>query len=188
LLLLVLFAACAGITKAYSEDISASAEQDYDKSFFDTPENKAIEKMLLDSGDFEVLRTTTQIRSNTIPESGFAAATLFCKKDEQKSIIKVYLFKEGEEWIAYKDLPTHKDHPMLFMELAKQYCQNKLKHFQGIGYVDDSWQNKSPQKRIINYNCMEFVNDQYKDTKLGLIFENDPQQGWQITEEHAIKK
>ena len=157
----------------------------YNKSIFKTPINKAIEKMLLASGDYEILGTATSISSNILED--FATADIVCKQNGKKTKLKIYLYKKNDQWVAYKEIPTHLDHRGVFFMLARQYCADKWEHFNGIGYLDESWKNKDPRMRTINFNCMELENNEWKDNHLRLTYEYDKQKGWQITEAHELQ-
>lgn len=159
---------------------SRRPERTYEESVFNTPIRKAIEKMLLDAGDDEILRTTTGITSSTLDD--FATANIECEQKGKKDRLTVYIYKIKDRWIAYKEIPTRLDHIGVFWMLARQYCAEQWKHFKGIGFPDESWKKKDPEKRAIRFECSEWVNNQWKSHRLEISYAYDKEKGWQVTD------
>jgi len=173
----------ATLTEAGSDKklkASRRPESSYEKSIFNTPIHKAIEKMLLDAGDDEILRTVTGIASSTLDD--FATADIECEQKGKKDRFTVFIYKIKDRWIAYKEIPTHLDHYGVFWMLARQYCAEQWEHFKGIGFLDESWKKKDPEKRAIRFDCSEWVNNQWESHHLEIRYAYDKQRGWQITD------
>lgn len=152
----------------------------YDRSIFKTPINKAIEKMLLASGDDIILKTATGISSSSLGD--FAIANINCKQNDEKTRVKAYLFKQKGRWVAYKTIPTKLDRPGLFWILAQQDCAQNYKAFHGIGYGEKKWKKNSPRRRDIHFICSESIDKQLKDHSLKFTFNFDKNNGWQISQ------
>ncbi len=154
----------------------------YDRSVFENfPESQAVEKMLLQEKKYEVLQMTSQVSVNS--QEDFGTAVVRYQSGDEKVDLKVFLLKEKGSWIAYLELPNQKDHPGVFFLLATKYCREKYVNNQGIGYADDSWQNKDSHKRTINFKCMELIDNDWQDHFISLAYEYNEQQGWQISGE-----
>ncbi len=153
---------------------------DYDTSIFKTPINKAIEKMLLASGDDKILKTATGILSSNLGD--FAIANINCKQNGEKIRVKAYLFKQKGRWVAYKKIPTQLDRPGLFWILAQQDCVQNYKAFHGIGYGEKKWKKNTSRRRDIHFICSESIDKQLKDHPLKFTFNFDNNNGWQISQ------
>jgi hypothetical protein len=150
------------------------------QSIFDTPIKKAVEKMLLASGDDHILKATNHIASSVLGD--FATSNVSYELNGKKAKMKVYLYKENEHWIASRKIPTHFDHHGVFLMMAREYCIDRWPYFNGIGYLDNSWKNKDPHKRIINFNCRVVENNEWRDNHLKFTYEYNPSRGWHIIE------
>jgi len=155
-------------------------------AFNDSAEHEAIVKMLQAEGETEILETATSVGMST--RKDFATVGIGYSRKGETVSTELYLFKEDNAWVAYRELPTHKDHSAIFSGLAQRYCAPRYKHHQSVSYHDDSWQSKDPEKRTINLICSELINNQWKDHRLSLVYEYDSKKGWHITEGRDLKK
>lgn len=160
----------------------AGEEPEYNRSVFaDFPTSKAIEKMLLQEGNYAILQTASLVSSSTAED--FGTGIIRYQAGGKQAERKVFLLKEEEEWVAYAVLPAHKDHPGVFYLLAREYCENKYGAIQGIGYLDDSWQNRDSPRRIVNFLCSQQAGNDWQDHEARLLYEYSMQHGWRITGE-----
>lgn len=162
--------------------LTAGETPAYDRSVFEQfPETLAVEKMLLQEKEYGILQTARQVSVSN--QGDFGTAVIKYQSGEKQVDLKIFLLEEEEGWVAYPVLPAQKDHPGVFFLLATGYCQDKYVHFQGIGYKDDSWQNKDSNRRTINFTCMELIDNDWQDHHIGLVYEYNEDQGWQISGE-----
>ena len=154
-------------------------------AFNDSPEHQAIVKMLRDRGEDKILQNAYSVAMSEI--SDFADVIIKYSIQDETAETELYLFKEGDSWVAYPELPTQKDHPAIFTTLARQNCKPRYKDLQGIGFMDDTSENKDPKKRSINIVCSELIDNQWLDHRITFVFEYDDKQGWHITGQSEIK-
>lgn len=154
--------------------------------FNDSPEHRAITKMLKAEGETDILQTASSV--GMVKGKDFATVGIEYSSKGKTVSTELYLFKEGNGWLAYRELPTHKDHSAVFSALARRYCAPRYKHLQGIGFHDDSWKNKNPKKRTINVTCSELINRKWQDHRLSLVFEYHAKKGWYIADGRDLKK
>lgn len=155
-------------------------------AFNDSPEHQALVKMLRESGADEMLRTASSVAMSKIED--FADVIIGYSRQNQPAEAELYLFKEGDEWMAYPELPTRKDHPAVFSTLAQQHCKPLYKDLQGIAFIDDSWQSKDPKIRTINIVCSELIDNQWQDHRLTFTYEYDDRKGWHITGQSEMRQ
>lgn len=155
-------------------------------AFSDSPEQEAIVKMLQAEGETEILQTATSVGMMKGGDFATVGIEYLLKGETVRTVM--YMFKEDNVWVAYRELPTHKDHPTIFSTLAQRYCAPRYKHHQSVSYHDDSRQSKNPKKRTINLICSELINNQWQDHRLSLVYEYDLKKGWHITEGRELKK
>lgn len=151
-----------------------------DPSLFRTPINKAIRKMFQDSGDEALLGNITAISSNNL--GGFALGTIRFANGDRNKPIKAYVFKENGRWMAYRRVPTKKDHPGMFWMLAQKHCANSYAAFHGIGYGEGDWKDTHPTRRDIQFICSELINDKWTDHPLMFSFGFNETNGWRIVD------
>jgi hypothetical protein len=173
----------ANIRPMAKEGTQKKAAPQQSELFKDTPEHKAIVKMLKAEGKTDILQTAHSVSMSS--QDSFARVGIAYEKGGHADI---YLFKEAGNWVAYSRLPTHKDFPEVFSQLAMEYCKVRYKDFMGFNFIDDSHKNKDPKKRIINVNCGELINKEWKYHRLSMAFEYDAEQGWAVTGAEAYRK
>ena len=154
--------------------------------FNDSPEHQAIVKMLKAEGRKEILQTAHSVSMNSV--ENFARVGIVYQKGGQSSKADLYLFKENDTWVAYSKLPTHKDDPEIFSELAMQYCKSRYKNMMGLNFMDDSYESKDLKKRIININCGELINKEWQYHRLSMTYEYNAEKGWVITGAQPYRK
>ncbi|MHB8811490.1 MAG: hypothetical protein ACYC9M_15995 [Desulfobulbaceae bacterium] len=155
-------------------------------AFDDSPEHQALVKLLGESGADEMLRTASSVAMSKIAD--FADVIIGYSLQNQPAEAELFLFKEGDEWVAYSELPTRKDHPAVFSTLARQYCKPLYKDLQGIAFIDDTWQSENPQKRTINIVCSELIDNQWQDHRFTFTYEYDDRKGWHITGQSEMRQ
>ena len=142
--------------------------------------------MLEAEGETEILQTANSVGMSILGD--FATVSINYEHGGLTAHTQVFLFKENGTWTAYRDLPTQKDHEAVFMTLAQRYCASQYKHFQGASFLDDSYQNKDPVRRIINFDCSELIDNHWRANPLSLIFAYNPRKGWSIAEVRPYKE
>ncbi len=155
-------------------------------AFNDSPEHKAIVKMLRDTGEDQLLETANSVAMSKGKD--FAYMNISYSRHDEPAEAELFLFKEDDAWVAYRELPTQKDHSAIFSTLARRYCMPRYKYLQSASLIDDTWQSKNPQKRVINIVCSELINNQWKNHRLTFVFEYDDEQGWHITGESDTRQ
>jgi len=155
-------------------------------AFNDSPQHKAIVKMLRETGEDQMLQTANSVAMSEGKD--FANVVINYSIRDEPAEAEIYLFKEDEAWVAYRELPTRKDHAAIFTTLARHYCQPRYKHLQGVSLIDDTWQSKNPEKRIINIVCSELINNQWEDHRVTFVYEYNGAQGWHITGQSETKQ
>jgi len=148
-------------------------------AFNDSPEHTAIIKMLREIGEDQMLQTADSIGMSKGKD--FANVIIKYSRQGEPTEVELYLFKENDAWVAYRELPTLKDHAAIFSTLARRYCLPQYKHLRSASLIDDTWQSKNTQKRIVNIVCSELINNQWQDHRLTFVFEYDGVKGWHIT-------
>jgi len=148
-------------------------------AFNDSPQHKAIVKVLREKGKKQMLQTASAVA--VVQGKDFANANIAYTRDDKPANADLYLFKEGDAWVAYLELPTKKDHSAIFSTLARRYCLTLYKRVDSVSLVDDTWKSKDPRKRDVNLVCSELVNNQWKDHRLTLAYEYDNNKGWHVT-------
>jgi hypothetical protein len=147
-------------------------------AFNDSPEHEAIVKLLLIEEETEILQTATSIGMSKLED--FAAAVIGYTRQGDSARTQLFLFKDDNAWTAYRELPTHRDHPAVFTTLAEQYCRPRFPRLQGIGFIDDSHKNTNPTRRTIHLACSELIDNQWVDHRLRLVYAYDADTGWHI--------
>lgn len=155
-------------------------------AFNDSPEHIAIIKLLEEAGEKNILQTAHSISMSK--GSDFAEVLIAYSLQEESAEIGAFLFKESDAWVAYRELPTKKDHSAIFTILARRQCKPSYKHLQGISLIDDTWKSNNRQKRIVNIVCSELINNEWKDHRKTFVYEYDDKKGWHITGERAISQ
>ena len=129
------------------EKPARSAEEDYSGVFYKplSPITQAIRALLEKTGQTKLLKETKSISTSSYDDYARAVATV---GGDAKIIF--YLFKEGDEWVAYDQVPTHKDSFYVFWELACQHLTEKRGQPTSANFADQSWKNTDKERRIIN--------------------------------------
>ncbi len=169
--------------EASAEDTAAPTQSSV---FNDSPKHAALVEMLKAEGKTEILQTATSVGMNILED--FARVVITYAQEGEAAKAHLFLFKENDTWVAHGELPTHKDHPQVFSELARRYCASRYAHLQGVGYLDDSHENQDPQKRVINMNCDEYENNEWQYHRLSMVYEYDAQKGWHISGAEPYQK
>lgn len=183
--LVVALGSIQGAATAAPATVAESDAPELSSVFNNTPEHLALVKLLRETRAEEMLRTASSVAMSKIED--FANVIIGYSHQDQPAEAELYLFKEDDGWRAYSELPTRKDHPAIFSTLARRYCKPLYKDLQGIAFIDDTWQNKDPQKRTINIVCSELIDNQWQDHRLTFAYEYDDQQGWHITGESEMR-
>ncbi|MBU1567251.1 MAG: ankyrin repeat domain-containing protein [Proteobacteria bacterium] len=153
-------------------------------AFNNSPEHTAIIEILQEDGDSEILQSASSV--GMITQGDFATVSIAYLHDKKPASTVLYLFNEESTWVAYRKLPTQKDHPAIFTTLAQHHCIPLFKNLQGIGFPDESLKSKDPKKRRINVVCSELIDNQWLDHRLALTYEYDQQGGWHVTGDHDM--
>lgn len=178
----------AEIKQPVKEDAGREAVSQQSDIFMDIPEHQAVVKMLKAEGKTEIMKTAHSVSINSSVEN-FARVGIGYEKEGRSAKEELYLFREGGDWMAYSRLPTHKDSPEVFSELARHYCKSRYKNMMGgSNFMDDGYQSKEPQKRIINVKCGELIDKQWQYHRLSMVFEYDTEKGWGITGAEPYRK
>lgn len=148
-------------------------------AFNDSPEHKAVIKLLQELGEDQMLRSAYSVGMSKGQD--FADVFIEYYKEEEPAKFELFLFKENGAWKAYKNLPARKDHHAVFATLARQYCQPLYKNFQGVSLLGDTWMSDNLKKRAVNVVCSNVVDNQWQDHRLTFVYEYDDNKGWHIT-------
>lgn len=184
--LVVAIGSIQGPATASPATVAETDAPELSSAFNDSPEHRALVKLLRESGADEMLRTASSVAMSKIED--FADVIIRYSRQDEPAEAELYLFKEGGEWAAYSELPTRKDHPAVFSTLAQQHCKPLYKDLQGIAFVDDSWQSKDPHKRAINIVCSELIDNQWQDHRFTFTYEYDDRKGWHITGQSEMRQ
>jgi len=155
-------------------------------AFNDSPEHEAIVKKLREEGKNQMLLTASSVAM--AQDKDFANVNIIYSRQGKPAAAALYLFKEDDTWVAYLELPTWKDHSAIFSTLARRYCLPRYKYLESTSLIDDTWQSKNPQKRIVNLVCSELINNQWQDHRLTLVYEYGDEKGWHITGQVKTKQ
>lgn len=147
-------------------------------AFNDSPEHKAIIKNLREREDDQILQTAYSV--GMLQDKDFANVTISYLRQDEPVEIGLYLFKEDDTWVAYRELPAKKDHSAIFTTLAHYYCLPLFKDLQSISLIDDTWKSTNQQERTVNIVCSELINNEWLDHRLTLVYQYDDRQGWHI--------
>ena len=155
-------------------------------AFNKSPEHNAIIKILKKKGEDNILQTANSVGMSQGKD--FANVIIKYSLHDEPAEIELYLFKEDDKWVAYRELPTRKDHSAIFTTLARYYCQSLYKKLQSVSLIDDTWKSKNQQERTINIMCSELINNEWQDHRLTFVYKYDDKQGWHITTQSDIKQ
>ena len=177
-----------GQTFGYRVDFRAKVRQAAEPAppkrstvFNDSPEHAAIIALLEAEGETEILQTASSI--GMLSGEDFATAAIEYQRAGDNAQTELYLLKGGGDgWKAYREIPTHRDHPAVFLTLGRRYCRDRYPHLQGVGYADDTWKNTDPRNRTITLICSELIDQKWHDHRMRLVYAFDPKRGWHITE------
>jgi hypothetical protein len=136
--------------------------------------------MLRETGEDQMLQTAYSVGMLKGKDFANVHISYYSRQDEPAEA-EFYLFKEDDAWVSYHELPTRKDHSAIFTTLAHRYCLPQYKDLQSVSLIDDTWQGKNQQKRIVNIVCSELINNQWQDHRLTFVYEYDGKKGWHIT-------
>lgn len=174
----------AGITTPWC--IATAAEPSVKSSVFDdSPEHLAITQMLQAEGRDVILETASRVSVHQLED--FATVTISHTEVDGTTKSKIYLLRENDNWSAFYNLPLKKDHAGVFFILARSHCTSRFQHLKGMSYIDDSRQSKDPEKRTINFNCMELIDNKWHDHRLSLVFKYRADLGWAVVKSYPYK-
>lgn len=163
------------------ETVTVAPAQAISQAFNDTPEHQAIVKALTAAGERLVLQSATSVAM--LKDKDFANANISYTREGESTDVELFLFKEDGAWVAYLELPAHKDHPAVFTTLARRYCQPRYRQLQSVSLIDDgSRRGKTRDTRSVNLVCSELIDNQWQDHRLTLVYQYDGKQGWHITD------